>query len=134
MYLRLEDATSLMFLDGITRVETATDYLAWQAEQVNARRIARVIGVSDTIPARVNHGRWIADCQRCTQGMFTHPDWRIACCAECGATYRGVEFPPEIDEITRLLLVRPNRAHQNWQPGESVAWLRVENLLHRLAS
>lgn len=134
MYLKLEDATALLFPDGRTRVETATDFLGWQAAHVQQRRIARVVGVPIALAARVNHGRWIADCARCGMGMFTHPVWRIACCAECGAVYRGVAFPAEIDEITRLLLQRPRRDTQNWEPGESLVRLRLENFLHRLAA
>lgn len=134
MYLKLEDATSLLFQDGVTRVQAPTDFLAWQAEHVARRGIARVVGVSADVWARVNHGRWLADCQRCGQGMFTHPEWRIACCAECGAVYRGVVFPEAIADITRLLLQRPRRDTQNWEPGESLTRLRFENLLHRLAA
>jgi hypothetical protein len=130
-YSKIEDASSLFFGDGSTRVECPTDYMAWQASHITSRRIARVVGVPVTVHARVNHGRWIVDC-RCSLGVLTHREWKIACCAECGAVFRDVQFPEQADEIERLLLARPDRTKQNWE-GESVRRLRLENSLHRIA-
>ena len=134
IYLRLEDATALMYADG-TKVQTSAQYLGWQLSHLQNRGIARRWEpVCDPRLAYVNHGRWLIDCWYCDSGCFTHPEWRIACCAECGATYYGVEFPENLDEVTRLLLLRPKRTTQNWSPGESVLRLKAENLLHKLAS
>lgn len=133
VYLKIEDAEALLFPDGVTRVETATDYLGWQASHIQNRGIARVWSSDQSVRARVNHGRWIADCRTCGQGMFTHPVWKIACCAECGAVYRGVDFPDRIQEITELLLARPRRDTQNWH-GEAIWELKMENLVHGIWS
>jgi hypothetical protein len=134
LYSKLEDAEALLFPDGVTRVTSPSEYYGWQAAYIQTRGIARVWDASNPPPARVNHGRWIADCRACGNGMFTHPVWRIACCGECGAVYRDLPFPERIVEITRLLLERPNRAHQNWEPGEGLFALRAENFLHRVAA
>jgi hypothetical protein len=134
VYLKLEDAQSLVFPDGSMHVETATEYLGWHAAHIQSRRIARVWNSDKTIPAYVNHGRWLADCQTCGKGMFTHPVWRMACCAECGAVYRAVDFPEQLDTITRLLLERPCRENQNWRTGETLFELKLENFFHRLAA
>lgn len=135
LWFRLEDASQLSLVNSngtTTPVDSPTLFLAWQAWTLQQRRIARTWPSDVTLSARVNHGRWVTDCHACYQGMFTHPAWRIACCGECGATYRGVEFPPNIEEITGLLLTRPDRTTQNWEPGESTLMLKLENLAHGL--
>ena len=133
LYLKIEDASSLLFSDAKTRVASPALYLGWQAEQIETRGIARVWRAADRLEARVNHGRWITDCLACASGVYTHPAWRLACCANCGAIYNDVEVPANIAEITRLLLERPRRETQNWD-GEALWRLRGENALHRLAS
>lgn len=134
LYFRLEDASGLIFSDTRSRVTTPEEYLGWQMDMIMMRRIARVWKSDERVPARVNHGRWLTDCQACYEGVLTHPEWKIACCGNCGAVYRDVIFPPDIAEITRILLERPKRETQNWEPGESIAKLKFENILHRLAS
>lgn len=130
LWLKIEDASSLLFSDGVTRVESYQLYLGWQAQQIQNRAIARVWNSDVRLKARINHGRWITDCAACRCGIYTHPEWRLACCGNCGAVYTGVEFPANIEGITRLLLVRNSREHQNWEPGESMVQLRFENVLH----
>lgn len=133
----LETAEALRFMDGRSSVRSPEQYLGWQAQHVDARQIARVHHPDARIQAVVNHGRWIAHCSECYQGMFTHPEWKIGCCSECGAIFTHIVFPAEIDEITRLLLLRPRRETQNWEPGPGdhlpgVWRLKWENRLHRL--
>jgi hypothetical protein len=127
-WIKLEDATALMFPDGATRVSTPEEYQGWQAAMLQGRGIARRWD-SDLRPrAHVNHGRWIVLCA-CGVGAFTHPGWRIACCGECGAVFRGVEFPENWREIEETLLKRPSRSKQNWD-GEPLLALKAENLVH----
>ncbi len=133
LWERLEDASDLRFMDNRTRVDSPEAYLGWHAERVMQRRLSRKWEAGKTPRARVDHGRWICDCvEGCGRGMFTHPAWRIACCTECGAVYRGIIFPEDVPTITSLLLARPNRENQNWLPDESITWLRIENLAHRI--
>jgi hypothetical protein len=130
LFLRLETAEALRV--GDVHVTTPELYLAWHLHMIRERGLARVWTAGETLAARVNHGRWIADCPACGSGMWTHPDWRLACCGECGAVYTGVEFPGEIDQITTLLLLRP-RDRQNWFPHETARDLLAENLVPRPA-
>lgn len=131
MYLKLEGAEQLRFLDNKSKVSSLETYLAWHAERLLDRGlVGHRTFRPELLRAFVNHGRWLALCAVCGQGMFTHPEWRLACCAECGATYRGVIFPDDLAAITAHLLKRPRRETQNWEPGESAWKLKVENLLH----
>ena len=92
----------------------------------------------DDLPAlraRVNHGRWIADCDICngaeividsadsTSGLF-------ACisCVIAGRPliWRRVSFPSERSAIEAALAPR-HQENQSWETGESVDDLLVEN-------
>lgn len=129
-WLKIEGPEVLRFLDGKTRVDSPERYLAWHAELLLDRGLVAPRSIQvHRLKARINHGRWLADCLSCGQGMFTRPDWRIACCGECGAVYNGVIFPPRLDEIVLVLLARPDRRNHNWD-GESVWKLKLENRLH----
>ncbi len=80
--------------------------------------------------AYVNLGRWVCDCE-CGAGNATDPDWGLALCFDCGAMH-PVIFPraDERAEIERLLLARPLSRNRNWIPGESIAELAADNLVH----
>jgi len=129
LYMRLEDAGSLRFPSG-KRVASPAEYLGWHLHQIAERGIARVWVAAAPVPARVNHGRWITDCVTCGKSMLAHPAWRVGCCVECGAVYRDVRFPENVDDITNLLLARPRRETQNWEPGETLAQLLDDNAQH----
>lgn len=131
-WIKLEDATALMFSDARTRVETVEDFYGWQAEHLQARGIARRWDSEVHPRAYVNHGRWLVQCS-CGNGAFTHPEWRVACCAECGAVFRGVVFPENRAEIEAVLLKRPMRKSHNWD-GEPLLALKAENVLHGIWS
>ena len=88
--------------------------------------------------ALLNHGRWVVDCPAddCVAVLFAD---RPACeCRDvsvcdhpsipCGAPVEAT-FPPRRDDIDRLLNVRP-RVNRNWLPGETLAELKRENLIH----
>lgn len=92
--------------------------------------------------AYVSHGWWVADCPRpdCANaehfgqrgghvGGLTTAGFR---CAECHLQC-GVEWPPNIDDINFLLAQRPVPATRNWQPGETVHDLLLENVSHGIA-
>lgn len=130
LYLKIEDASALQFADGRTRVSSHETYLGWQAEQLANRGIARTWYSDERLHARVNHGRWIADCAACKSGMLTHPEWRLACCGECGAIYSRITFPVMASAIEHVLCRRPQRSTQNWFPTETVNDLLRENREH----
>lgn len=88
--------------------------------------------------ARVNAGRWIADCE-CGGAEYVDPEMRIAMCCSCwnradGHRWRGVRLPaePGRSALEAVLLARPDLATRNWRPGERVRDLERENRGHGL--
>jgi hypothetical protein len=129
MYHKIEDAEALRFPDGMP-VRSAADYDAWHKHAIASRGVAMRSESDETVIARVNHGRLIAICPSCECGMFVLRAEPMACCAECGNLYRSVEMPAELSTLAALLLARPKREHQNWQPTETIDDIRRENLEH----
>ena len=96
--------------------------------------------------AYYNHGRWVVDCSaddcrgalRVPVGRFSSMVMVCNCRDEsvcdhqsvpCGHVFE-VELPSDRIEIERLAGLRPRRAQRNWRPGETVADMQAENLLH----
>ncbi len=88
--------------------------------------------------ARLNHGWWVVDCSSddCEAVLFAD---REACvCRDvsvcdhptvpCGAPIEAT-FPSWRVDIDRLMNPR-RRPNRNWSPGETLADLKAENLLH----
>lgn len=81
--------------------------------------------------ARINWGRWIADCPVCSGAMVVSRKDPWFWCPECGQSgWRQVEFPENADEIEEILVKRPDKRVRNWFPGETVAQLEAENSGH----
>ena len=130
-FLRIQDASDRQFSNGMP-VRSKEMFLGWHAEQIQSRNIARVWAAPGHVKllAHINHGRWLVHCAACPQAMWTHPEWKIACCTECGAVYEGIIFPFERPVIEQILLMRWVE-NQNWEPGETVADLQRENMTYR---
>lgn len=79
--------------------------------------------------ARVNWGRWVVDCPVCPDALMMGPGTRLFQCWECGAE-ADVVWPVNTAGIDRMLALRPMPNTRNWQPGETLHDLAVENLLH----
>ena len=102
--------------------------------------------------ARVDFGRWIADCPDCGGAEYVDPREAIFYCFQCGNRANGgharpVAFPPErerleiealllerdVDDrrgrnrIERALMARPAPLPRNWTPGERPEDLRWQN-------
>lgn len=110
------------------RIRTPADYLGWHTRVVTTRGVEPWDSKKKT-KARVNHGRWIADCVWCGGGMLTRPDWGVAYCASCGARYhrKYVVFPRDFLRISKALLVRVRRDQQNWDDRQKPEDLELEN-------
>lgn len=97
--------------------------------------------------ARVNHGRWIADCPRpyCNNAMKLEPRQAMFHCGGQGGCRlaAAVEWPADADGIWEALTERPVPGTRNWYPpgheealrmglahGQSPAELRTETALH----
>ncbi len=100
--------------------------------------------------AWVEYGRWIVDCSADDCGAVLFADrprfpednygklslrcvcYDVAVCDHpaipCGAPIEAT-FPPRRADIDRLLNSR-RRPNRNWSPGETLADLKRDNLLH----
>lgn len=78
--------------------------------------------------ARINYGRWLADCPECRgdlNGAEFVTEGEDMTCASCGAVSKVV-WPDNIEEIEAVLNKRPRPANRNWEPGETVDMLRLQ--------
>lgn len=91
---------------------------------------SRIVG---TVNAMVNHGRWIVRCPTpwCNNAVVASFREPVFWCFENDAGWFTVIFPATKQAIERTLLMREVR-HRNWEVGESVADLRLENLRNNL--
>lgn len=90
----------------------------------------------EVLVARVDHGRWLADCPACNAGIALTPGVAEAFCfgSGCGHRFTNITWPDEasVDEIERTLRARPKVATRNWLPTETVDDLKAENLARKL--
>ena len=83
------------------------------------------------VKARIDFGRWIADCE-CGGAEYITPEEPIFFCQSCGnlasdGKLRPVDFPPEEErkEIERLLLERPVEARRGNTRREKAMYSRA---------
>jgi hypothetical protein len=114
---------------SVIRVRSLAHYRA-RVEAVARTLRARVVEDRRVLIARVNHGRWIADCPQCLGGIALEPEWPEVGCLECAHWFAAIAVPIDRADIEAALKVRP-RVNQNWTPGETVTRLRQENDQHR---
>ena len=93
-------------------------------------------GMKGEVAARLEHGRWIADCPFCNGAEVVSRQAREFFCLTCGMVSNGghpmrVIFPRERAEIERVLQARGSR-NQHWRPGDSLDELRAMNRAHGL--
>lgn len=81
----------------------------------------------------VNHGRWVGDCPECRAGVATGRGWDEARCFGCGAVFRDVRWPKDLDAVEAVLLKRLP-AHRHMAVGETPAELLAENIAHGVVS
>jgi len=81
-------------------------------------------------PPFIGGGYWKIMCP-CMNAPSADPDWRVACCFECGAIYTQLEFPENElrQRAERVLLFRGYEHQRNWNPRiETLNALVIENL------
>lgn len=85
------------------------------------------------VPARAEHGRWLAQCPFCNSAQVTDPNDKRFFCVECSNAGLGgwltVEWPDNVDELEEALVQRAP-INQVWNPGETVEDLHEENAAH----
>jgi hypothetical protein len=83
-----------------------------------------------SLPAVVNHGRWIVECPCGGAQLASRTDKRFFC-IDCGnVAFEGkwvhVEWPDEAEEIEAELDQRFYPKQRNWRPGQTSKDLRDE--------
>ena len=98
--------------------------------------------IMGSVAARINHGRWLADCPGCNSAFVMALDQPVYMCVECGnhandGKWLAVTFPANRKAIEDELLKRPwngrnpaEAQNRNWEPGETIATLKKENTDH----
>jgi hypothetical protein len=86
---------------------------------------------------RLNHGRWIVDCPFCPSAQIASASDPLFLCSDClnfaiGSRWVRVVWPKPANRkaIEEAVHLRPSKEVMNWDPAESVADLRRENLEH----
>jgi ribosomal protein L37AE/L43A len=97
---------------------------------------------SGEVAARINHGRWLVDCPGCNSALVVDLSQPVFMCVECGnagneGKWFTVAVPRNRAAIEAELLKRPingrnsaSAINRNWEPGETVATLKQENIDH----
>ena len=90
------------------------------------------------VRARIERGRWLADCE-CGGAEYVDLEMPILCCCSCwnradGARWRRIVLPEDRDRIEALLLARPQVQNRNWRPDETAEDLEAENLAHGVSA
>lgn len=122
--------------EHIHNVQTPDDYKAFQAAMLqlqNGKRPQdRALAPWTCLAPRavyVAFGKWLLRCV-CGNAPSVDPEWRLACCLECGAVFEQVAVPADYQAIEAVLLLRPAMRNQNWLPTETLDDLRAENAAH----
>lgn len=125
----------LMDATAIHMVPSA-EALALKFTQKMRQRGTPVRESDERLVARVDHGRWVADCPACNSGVALTPGVNEAFCfgQGCGHRFTVIEWPAasDVEEIERTLRARPKIVTRNWAPTETLTNLRAENRAHRL--
>lgn len=99
------------------------------------------VALGVNLAARVNGGRWIADCPTdgCCGAEFVNLDDPLFFCCECrNAEVAHQPIPITVPavatrkQIEAYLGARPAPATRNWFPHETIKDLRDENRAHRI--
>jgi hypothetical protein len=83
------------------------------------------------VPVRANWSRWISDCANpaCRNGWRVDMSVVLWMCRDCWTVTRPI-WPADPGAIAWLLSQRPEAKTRNWEPGESLTDLLMENAAH----
>ncbi len=129
-------------IPGVRRI----GHQEWFRLQAQARGFVVSDQVADhpSIEARVDHGRWIADCplsienQPCNGAECVTDDDKVFICLSCGNTQVNGQLIPVVfpsknqrHKFEKSLALRPE-ANRNWFPGETPKKIAKENRKHKI--
>jgi len=73
-----------------------------------------------SVYARIDKGRWLADCPICSRSNYVDPDEAVFYCFGCGnqgtGSFAQVIFPEKRERIEALLLARPVASDHDTNP------------------
>ena len=106
-------------------VPPAERCLRWYEER-QQRRVPTPAGVilGRQLYARINHGRWVADCPCGSAQVVTPVDQRLAC-PECGAGWLRVVFPDDVAAAEASVADELPHLRNWWHPDDAAAWDRL---------
>lgn len=84
---------------------------------------------TDEVQARANWGRWLADCLGCANAWTIAPGDESWQCNLCGAV-NPIVWPADPAAIEYVLDMRPDPNTRNWESGETIEQLLMENAAH----
>ncbi|OLZ72577.1 hypothetical protein AVW11_04075 [Streptomyces amritsarensis] len=99
--------------------------LVWRWYEHKAQRRVRPpegMLLGQSIHARINHGRWVADCVCGSAQVVTPADPRFAC-PECGYGWARVLFPPKPAAAEAEVADRAPH-ERNWWADDDPSWDR----------
>lgn len=120
------------------RHTAAESYVAnyWPAGVTRFDPLSAAKGMAENLAARVNHGRWIVQCDNCHGAQLASRTDRRFFCTDClnsaqKGRWRYVNWPSKADTaaIEEALAPRPI-ANRNWEPGETIDRLLTENVVY----
>lgn len=119
--LRAEDfytPPSHLPADAWGHLAGAERVIAWY-EQTAQRRLPRPVGEPSGEPlyARIDAGRWVAQCPCGSAQVVTPSDPRMFC-VECLTGWRPVLIPADIDAAERSVVEAPVHARFWWHPDD----------------
>ncbi|MFD0353519.1 hypothetical protein ACFVHW_07180 [Streptomyces sp. NPDC127110] len=110
--------------DAWDHVPPAERVWRWYEQQAQ-RRLVAPVGVllgEPPIYARINHGRWVADCTCGSAQIVTPADPRFAC-PECGYGWVQIVFPTDPAAAEKAVAERVPAERNWWQDGDT-SWDR----------
>jgi hypothetical protein len=118
--------------DTIAPIKAGLPLLEWQRRTAHSQAFPFDERAAGSVPAEINHGRWMVRCPACPGAEEADPEQPIFYCLSCGNADNGghvmaVEFPKDREEIERLLLAREIE-NRNVKPTETPADIEAENL------
>jgi hypothetical protein len=81
------------------------------------------IDLSTTVWARIDAGRWVADCT-CRSALVVSPDDPRFGCPECGAGWYQVQFPDDVAAAEAAAEARSTSPREQfwWNPTDPSPW------------
>jgi len=126
------DANHLDWTETHAKAETVA-LNGWNSPVSPEAAFAHKVGPKAlAVEVHLSDGRWCVMCPDCNGAQIACPDDRRFMCNECAnvvadGLWRPVVWPANRAAIEKLVAMRPQKA-QNWLPGETVAFLRTENI------